>query len=649
MVNITIDGKKLEVPAGITVLEAARQAGIEIPTLCDHPKLTPYGGCRLCVVEVEGAKTLQTSCTLPVGNNMVVKTNTEKVKEARKFVLTMLFSERNHFCPYCVVNDGDCELQMAAYDEGMTHWPLQPNWQPYPVDASHPYFILDHNRCILCRRCVRACAELVGNFTLGTEERGANSFIVADLGTPLGESSCISCGNCVQDCPTGALIDRWSAYQGQCKDVEITASVCTGCSLGCGINILTRDNRLVRIEGNWDAPVNEGLLCKTGRFLPMDEQRERILTPMVKVDGKLKASTWENALDILSKQFRPLIAKKDDGIAAIVSTRLSAESLFLTKEVFSNKMGSNMVTTLDEGISTLVSTHFAEELGASFEGKLDLIDQSDCMVIFDDLVNKDEVMGFFVKRNASKGAKLIVIDTEDNSLSQIANYSLKPNKGNLVDLIKGIAAILAENFDKNSIQKTGVALEELKKIAGEIKSAQKLVFVYGKSISDDTLMKALYGLAKASGAIREGYNGFLSAKGKANSMAASIYGLDKPFHVNGQRVVFVSMADEEPSQRLIQSLAKVPFLVVQSSYASQLTAMAHVVLPAENWSEQEGHFVNAEGRIQKQNRALQAPEEVKSISETIKQIAGKIGLDISEDAWKQELTARSAAVKVFES
>ena len=192
MVNIIIDGKNIEVPEGTTVLRAAQSAGIHVPTLCDHPELTPYGGCRLCLVEVEGARTLQPSCTLPASNKMVVRTDTEKTREARKFVLTMIFSERNHFCPFCQVSGGDCELQNSAYTEGMTHWPMQPNWQSYAVDASNPYFILDNNRCILCRRCVRACGELVGNFTLGFEERGYASFLVADLGTPLGESSCIS-------------------------------------------------------------------------------------------------------------------------------------------------------------------------------------------------------------------------------------------------------------------------------------------------------------------------------------------------------------------------------------------------------------------------------------------------------------------------
>jgi formate dehydrogenase major subunit len=146
MISVTIDGKKIQVPAGTTVLKAAEMAGVKIPTLCDHPHLTPYGGCRLCLVEIEGARTLQTSCTLPVSTGMEVRTNTPRVHEARKFILTLLFSERNHFCMYCQMSGGDCELQNAAYGEDMTHWPLQPNWHPYAVDGSDEHIVLDHNR-----------------------------------------------------------------------------------------------------------------------------------------------------------------------------------------------------------------------------------------------------------------------------------------------------------------------------------------------------------------------------------------------------------------------------------------------------------------------------------------------------------------------
>ena len=306
MIKLTIDDQIIEVPEGTTVLQAAQRANISIPTLCDHPNLKPYGGCRLCVVEIEGARGLQASCTLPVSQNMVVRTNTPKLHKAREFVLTLLFSERNHFCPFCQKTGGDCELQNSAYGEDMTHWPLMPTWKVFPVDASHPYFVVDNNRCILCRRCVRACGELVGNFTWGIENRGYSSMLVADYGVPAGESTCIRCGTCVQICPTGALIDRQSAYLGVEKTLDATPSVCVGCSVGCGTNLVVRNNRVVRVEGDWDAPLNGGVLCETGRYTSLKVEGERITQPMLRVNGKLQATTWEEALETVAQKINPL-------------------------------------------------------------------------------------------------------------------------------------------------------------------------------------------------------------------------------------------------------------------------------------------------------------------------------------------------------
>ena len=309
MIQLTINGQPVEVETGSTILDAVRKAGFNVPTLCYHPKLVSYGSCRLCLVEVEGARTLQPSCVVPAGNNMIVRTDTDKTKSARKFILSMIFSERNHFCMYCQDTDGDCDLQQAAYDEGMTHWPITPAYKPFMVDASHPDFILDNNRCILCRRCVRACTELVGNATLGFEERGSGSILIADNNVPLGESTCISCGNCVQFCPTGALIDRRSAYQGRETDLTHVNSVCMDCSLGCERVVKTRDNRLVRIDGNLDSGFNESLLCSDGRYKPIPENRKRVTTPMVRRNGQLEPISWDEALDRIATKLKEIQAE----------------------------------------------------------------------------------------------------------------------------------------------------------------------------------------------------------------------------------------------------------------------------------------------------------------------------------------------------
>lgn len=667
MVTLTIDGRQLEVPEGTTVLEAAKLAGIEIPTLCHHPQLRPYGGCRLCVVEVERMRTLQPSCTLPASNGMVVYTNTPKVREARKFILTLLFSERNHYCMYCQMSGGDCELQNAAYGEDMTHWPLPPNWNPYPVDASHKYFVLDHNRCILCRRCVRACGELVGNFTLGVRERGAEIMIIADLDVPLGESTCVSCGTCVQVCPTGALIDRMSAYRGREKEVQRIKSTCVGCSLGCGVELIVRDNHLLRIEGDWDAPVNGGLLCEVGRFRPLYEGRERIVTPLVRVNGKLKAATWEEALRRIAIQLRPFAGRNGDGIAALVSTRLPAEALYLFKQLFVEKLGSEMVTSIEEGLPTALPGVIARDVGRPFEGGLEALRSADCvMVIGADLTENHQVAGFFVKRALPTGVRLIVIDPRENGLHHLAHYALQPRKGTDFELLLGImAGIVQLGLAKGEVsgaynlsqytpeavsQVTGVPADQILAVSRELATAQRPAFVYGKGITGNgspQALKALLELARLVGALDGERSTIVGVKGQANSLAAYLYGLDRAFEVNSHQAIYLALGDDAPSQRLIQRLQGAPFIAVQASYVSPVTAMADVVLPVTIWAEQGGHYLNLEGRLQEARPGLQPPMEVRSNSEALEAIAASMGLTL-DHRWKEALRVRVPMVAIRE-
>ena len=631
MIKLTIDGKPVEVQEGTTVLEAAEQAGVFVPTLCHHPQLTPYGGCRLCMVEVEGARTLQPSCTMPASEGMVVNTKSQKVLDARKFVLTLIFSERNHFCMYCQVSGGDCELQNRAYDEGMTHWDLQPNWTPYDVDASHPFIVLDNNRCILCRRCVRACGELVGNYTLGFEERGAKSFLVADYDVPLGESTCVSCGTCVQICPTGALIDRQSAYQGKETDVDHHISVCTECSVGCVRDVLTRDNRLVRIEGDWDAEPSNGLLCEFGRFQPLEEDRPRVVTPLVRKDGSLKAATWDEALEAIASG-----VGAGKGVAALASTRLSAETLAYFKSLFADKLAADAVTSLEEGAATASLSKLAEKLGKSFESSLDALKDTEAVLSLElDLVKDHQVAGFFVKRQLQNGTKLFVAGSENNVLAENAKAVLPLKPGSeAVLLVKLVDAV--ENGTNDA---------ELAPVAEALKAAEKPVIVYGKTFAanaDEIALEALLKLAELTGAALVG------VKGNANSMAAAQLGLEAPFKAENAAAAVVVLGDEAPTAKLTKDLEAVPFVVALSAYESQLTGAADVVLPVTMWAEESGSYLSMDGRLQKAIKSLEAPEGVITSLEALEKIAGVLKVQPDQD-WKASLMARTPTIQIQEA
>jgi NADH dehydrogenase/NADH:ubiquinone oxidoreductase subunit G len=656
MVQITINGKQLEVPEGTTVLRAAEIAGIYIPRLCDHKELTPYGGCRLCIVEVQGVRVPMASCTMPVNNGMVVNTETEALKKSRKFVLSMLFSERNHFCPFCQVSGGDCELQNAAYHEEMTHWPIQPGWNNFVVDTSHSYFVLDNNRCILCRRCVRACAEMAGNFTLSVAERGAKSMIVADTDVPLGESTCIKCGSCVQVCPTGAIIDRTSAYQVHDKDLTEVKSICNGCSVGCSVKIMVKDNRIVRIEGDWDGSVNHGVLCEFGRYNAANETRKRVTTPMLKKNGKLEPVTWEEALNVVSGKLAPLASDKD-GIAAIASTRLSVETLTAFKDLFAK---NQLVTSLEEGVPSASVMKFAEKQGA-FEGKLEVLRNADTvMCIGANVGNTHMVAGFMFKRNMPKGTRVINIDPQEDTLDEVASLSLKNKPGSDLALILGLQAIIVkEELERRpmnipdadarideAVRTTGISLEKLTQTARMLANSITPVILFGKGITaqrDESLVEELYKLAVLVGAVDSERAGLISVKGETNSLTAALLGLDQVFELNGQKAVFAALGDSRVSKSLAERISRAPYLVVQASYESEITQQADVVLPVTVWSEQEGTYINLDGRIQKTTKVLTSPETVRDNLDVLSELAAQMNISLNSN-WKEAILARPSSV-----
>jgi formate dehydrogenase major subunit len=642
MVQLTINGKQIEAAEGTTVLQAARQNGIEIPTLCDHPAVKPFGGCRLCIVEIQGWRAPVASCTLPVSNGLVIETETEKLKASRKFILDMLFSERNHFCPFCQVSGGDCELQNAAYGEGMTTWDFPPLWKKFEVDASHADLVLDHNRCILCRRCIRACSDLVGNFTLTASERGSATLITADYGLPLGQSSCVSCGMCAQVCPTGAIIDRASAYKGHRKNWEATQSTCVGCSVGCTVTLWTRDNQLTRIEGDWDAALNQGLVCEKGRFEPMKETRKRITTPMIRKDGKLQSATWEEAISVVASNLSALKGLNGHGVAALASTRLPAEALFAFKQLFADGLGSGMVTSIEEGLPTSGASKLAEALGCPFESRLDALKDTDmALAIGVDMVKSHQVAGFLVKRLLPAEVPLAVIDPGENLMKTIAHVVIEPEAGQdavaieaVRQYIKNLAAGCAAEAS-NNIEYLGEALY----------AAKRPVIVYGKGVaaqSDLKTLRSLFGLVEDLRALGKDA-AVLGVKGEANSLAAAQYGLDQVFAINGQQAVFLALGDDFPTQRLVKRIEQTPFKVVSAAYASAATEMADVVLPAAAWSEQNGHYLNLDGRLQTAKAVVSAPSGVPTTSETLAQLAASLNLAVS-DEWKPALLKRVSPV-----
>ncbi|MBM3792377.1 MAG: 2Fe-2S iron-sulfur cluster binding domain-containing protein, partial [Acidobacteria bacterium] len=396
-IKLTINGQEVTAQPGQTILEAARGAGVDIPTLCHHPALKPIGACRICLVEVSGQRGLQPACTFPAANGLKVETETDKVNQARRFVLELIFSERNHFCMYCEMS-GDCELQKLAYRFKLDHMIYPTYTQSFPVDASPAYHLLDHNRCVLCRRCVRACAELAANHTLDLRQRGAFTMVHADMNLAIGDSSCVSCGTCLDVCPTGALTDKRSAFMGREEETERVRTVCNRCSLGCGVEFVLRGGNVLRVDGDWDSAVSHGILCKKGRFEPLYEERRRVLSPQVRRNGRLVDVSWEEAVKGAAAG---LGAVEPGKLGVLCSSGATNEALDLLQELFVRRRRGARLGLLNG---------MAPNLGNGSRGTLAALAEADLILVAGaDPGEEQPVASFLVKRALDRGARLILL------------------------------------------------------------------------------------------------------------------------------------------------------------------------------------------------------------------------------------------------
>jgi predicted molibdopterin-dependent oxidoreductase YjgC len=327
-ISLTIDGVKIEVPKGATVLEAAQKAGVYIPTLCYDPDLKPYGGCRMCIVEIEKMRGIPPSCTTPATDGMVVHTETPAVNRARRTVMELILANHIGECLTCAKNQ-NCELQKVSRYLGIdeAHFErLRRSTRVIPVDDSNPAYVRDMNKCILCARCVRACHEVTGIDALDIAYRG-NDAIVAPFGDePILFSRCETCGECVARCPTGALVFRNSRLV--TREVKTT---CPYCAVGCQVYLGIRGGEIVSVRGDKEGASNEGQLCVKGRFGVGDfvHHPDRLKTPLIKKNGKFVEASWEEALTLVADKLKTY---KSDQVGVVSSARSTNEENYLMQK-----------------------------------------------------------------------------------------------------------------------------------------------------------------------------------------------------------------------------------------------------------------------------------------------------------------------------
>ena len=348
MASITVNGRKLRVSPGTTLLEVCRSNGIDIPTLCYDDELRPVGSCRMCLVEVRGRATLQAACVTPCEDGMVVETESPRVVEARKLILELLLARHEGNCLVCEKN-GNCKLQDYCYRYGVEESPFKEGHEAiYPVDDPNPFIERDYNKCIMCTLCVRACESITGARAIGVINRGHAAKVATAFDRGLALSPCVFCGQCVMVCPTGALISKLSRGRGRSYQVRKVLTTCGYCGTGCTLELNVKDNRVVGVTSNrspgW-SPVNRGALCVKGRFgWDFIHSPERLTTPLIREDGDFREATWDEALDLVASRLRTIKETYgSDSIAVFTSSRTTNEENYLAQKFARAVLGTNNV------------------------------------------------------------------------------------------------------------------------------------------------------------------------------------------------------------------------------------------------------------------------------------------------------------------
>ncbi|MBM3758851.1 MAG: NADH-quinone oxidoreductase subunit NuoG [Acidobacteria bacterium] len=616
VVNFTVDGRQLSAPPGTLLIDACKRAGIEIPAFCYYEGYSLQAACRMCLVEVEKMPKLQTACTLPVMEGMIVRSETEQIHKARKGTLEFLLTNHPLDCPVCD-KGGECELQdmVFRYGAGESRFTEIKNHEPERQWS--PVVFYDPARCILCYRCVRACNEGMGVGALGVTNRGVVSEIAPNMVDHL---DCDECGACIDICPVGALTSNTYRYKTRPWEMQHVGTVCTHCSNGCKTTLGVRNDEIVRGNNRDRSGINGEFLCVKGRYgFDVSTNEERVTSPMIRINGKLEAVSWSKALGFVAEKFRS-VSTAGGSFGVVAGPHLTNEELFyLQKFTRAGLKTSNLDHARSGDLVTLLD---------ALSGKTDALATSDdcyntkaALVIGSDLSQQHPFLAFQLRAD------------------------VRHHKANIYTVTPG--PVREAKYSAQSIEvPVGGEFDALRNLTETLKGEQELVILFGDSIKGQRVRDLVEWASGLGIPVK-----YVCLVDYSNSRGAMDMGV-MPNLLPGYEV------DPHPGMSLGQMLShetldvlwvvganplrgktlasKQAFVVTQTMFLEETSERADVVFPSASAYEKNGTVTNVTGQVQRLKAAVRTMG-AKTDLEICGLLAKELGLAVEIGVWSHDV------------
>ncbi len=687
--RITLNGRDIEVDEGKTVLQVARENGIDIPAICYMDGEHPIGSCGLCVVKIvaNGRISYLRACATKVSDGLVIETHAPEVEEARKTILEMLAGE--------FYGKGG-EIRKLFLNYGVQGEAFRS--EKKPVVDDNPFFIRDYSSCINCFRCVVACDVVKDSRVLARAGRGADIRIVAGANVSLVDADCLFCGVCIDSCPAEALMEKTRlAVRGGLKKVT---TICPYCAVGCMIDYFVKDDRIIYARASREG-VNSGDACIKGRFgWQFVHSEDRLKKPLIKKNGEFVEVSWDEALDYIATRLKEIRSKYGaDSIAGLSSAKCTNEENYLFQKFMRTVIGTNNVDHCARlcHASTITGLIKVFGSGAMTNSIEDLMTAELFFVIGSNTTHAHPVIGTMIKKAVRKGAKLIVADPRDIELAKYATVHVKHRLGTDIALLNGMMNVIISYglYDEKFVRERTLGFEDLRRVvekytpdyvskitgvpkddiirAAVLYATHRSAIVYAMGITQHTSgtgnVASLANLALLTGNVGKEGTGVNPLRGQNNVQGACDMGalpnvlpgyvkLGSPRKEEIERVWGVKIPEKpgltvvemtqaildgkikamyimgenpavsDPDQRRVtEALNSLEFLVVQDLFLSETARYADVVLPAASSLEKEGTFTNTERRVQLIRKVIEPPGDAKPDWWIITQLAMKMGHD----------------------